>query len=186
MNPQSFTESTHAIENPSVPAGMRKCLRVSCRNCFETRGPKVYCSRRCQRAEHERRARQNLTPARRASQYRRTLRYRESHPESLRTWSQQSAIRQTESRRRMSASEFEQRIKAQGNRCPIGNHEFGTERGRGLNNPSQDHCHETGQNRAVLCNRHNMALGLFDDSPERMQEAASYVLAWREMQSNKS
>lgn len=45
-----------------------------------------------------------------------------------------------------------------------------------------DHDHTTGLFRAVLCNRCNMALGLFKDEPERMRVAAAYIERHRRLQ----
>lgn len=39
-----------------------------------------------------------------------------------------------------------------------------------------DHCHMTGVARAILCNRCNGGLGMFDDDPRRLLEAARYLL----------
>lgn len=38
-----------------------------------------------------------------------------------------------------------------------------------------DHDHATGQIRGGLCSRCNMALGLMDDDPQRLREAAKYL-----------
>ena len=38
-----------------------------------------------------------------------------------------------------------------------------------------DHCHKTGKIRGLLCNACNRALGLLDDSPDRLDMAASYL-----------
>ena len=38
-----------------------------------------------------------------------------------------------------------------------------------------DHCHKSGEIRALLCIRCNTALGQFDDNPDRMRQAALYV-----------
>lgn len=40
-----------------------------------------------------------------------------------------------------------------------------------------DHCHLTKKVRGLLCQRCNMALGLLDDSPERLHAAARYLEA---------
>lgn len=58
---------------------------------------------------------------------------------------------------------------------------------RGLPNPVEgrikhrsgtfhlDHCHDSGRLRGLLCNRCNMAIGLFDDSRDRLLSAAEYL-----------
>jgi hypothetical protein len=42
-------------------------------------------------------------------------------------------------------------------------------------NFSVDHCHDSGKIRGILCNNCNRALGLFQDNPELLKKAASYV-----------
>lgn len=49
-----------------------------------------------------------------------------------------------------------------------------------MDNPVQDHAHDAGPNRSILCNRHNLALGGFGDSPEDLEAAAAYVRQWRD------
>lgn len=39
-----------------------------------------------------------------------------------------------------------------------------------------DHCHNSGEVRGLLCNNCNKGLGLFKDSPERMERAAQYII----------
>lgn len=50
--------------------------------------------------------------------------------------------------------------------------------------PHSDHCHTTGQTRALLCGPCNKALGLFKDEPERMRAAADYVERHRALHDN--
>lgn len=38
-----------------------------------------------------------------------------------------------------------------------------------------DHCHTLGHVRGLLCNACNVALGRFEDDPERMRRAARYI-----------
>lgn len=38
-----------------------------------------------------------------------------------------------------------------------------------------DHCHLRGFTRGLMCNKHNLALGLFDDNPTLLREAAAYL-----------
>jgi len=38
-----------------------------------------------------------------------------------------------------------------------------------------DHCHETGNPRALLCHNCNRGLGLFQDNPEYLRDAAKYL-----------
>ena len=38
-----------------------------------------------------------------------------------------------------------------------------------------DHCHERSHTRGLMCNKHNLALGLFGNSPKLLREAAVYL-----------
>jgi hypothetical protein len=46
----------------------------------------------------------------------------------------------------------------------------------GRNGAVIDHCHLTGKVREVLCNNCNRGLGMFYDSPQKMQLGAEYLL----------
>lgn len=74
--------------------------------------------------------------------------------------------------------EFEAQIEKQHGLCPIGNHPFGAQ-GKKKDSPCQDHDHESGENRLILCRNHNVALGLFNDSIEDMQQAILYLNSFR-------
>ena len=78
---------------------------------------------------------------------------------------------------------FEAQIAAQNNLCPIGNHPFG-ERGRNGDSPCQDHNHETGENRAILCRNHNVMLGLANDDPEILASTISYLKRYKKEKEN--
>ncbi len=45
---------------------------------------------------------------------------------------------------------------------------------------TNDHDHETGNNRAILCGLCNAGLGCLKDSPELLRLAAIYIEEWRE------
>jgi hypothetical protein len=107
------------------------------------------------------------------------IRYRADHPEWAAEQDHRSAKKQTAQRRGMTEAEFERRVAAQNNLCPIGNHPF-IGRGNGQHAPVRDHCHITGLDRAILCGTHNRALGLFHDSPEELQCALNYLREWGE------
>ena len=61
---------------------------------------------------------------------------------------------------------------AQGNRCAICATAFSA-----ITAPCLDHCHESGRVRGALCEKCNLGLGLFGDSPERLVSAANYLTA---------
>lgn len=73
---------------------------------------------------------------------------------------------------------FHSLFEAQKGRCAICEKAITEERGeRGKENKAAmiDHDHVTGQVRGLLCLRCNVALGLFDDSPERLDAAIRYL-----------
>ena len=98
-------------------------------------------------------------------------RYRERHPELRRdNW--------YKGEYGTSVDAFEAQIEKQIGMCPIGNHPFGPI-GRGKNSPCQDHDHETGGNRLILCREHNAGLGQFHDSIEELEAAIQYLQQWK-------
>ena len=74
--------------------------------------------------------------------------------------------------------EFEAQIVKQNNLCPIGNHPFG-ERGKKNDSPCQDHDHETGENRLILCRRHNVGIGYFNESIAELESAILYLQSFK-------
>lgn len=40
---------------------------------------------------------------------------------------------------------------------------------------SVDHCHKTGKIRGLLCQKHNVGIGLFDDNPDLFDAAKQYL-----------
>jgi hypothetical protein len=45
-----------------------------------------------------------------------------------------------------------------------------------------DHSHATGKFRGLMCRSHNLAIGLFSDSPALLREAATYLEKFNEQQ----
>lgn len=72
-------------------------------------------------------------------------------------------------------------LEDQENRCAICLSEFQEGKVQKAFAPCADHCHSTGKARAVICRNCNVALGLFNDNPERMEHAARYVRKFAEM-----
>jgi hypothetical protein len=113
--------------------------------------------------------------AAKASNARKSKRWRENHPGS---WKRLNARNHRQwwyrSQYGTSDAEFEAQIARQNGLCPIGNHPFGP-RGKGKTSPCQDHDHESGKNRLILCREHNVGLGMFHDSIEKLESALQYL-----------
>lgn len=72
--------------------------------------------------------------------------------------------------------EYQAMLELQDHRCAIcGLHETDTH-GQGVTRAlAVDHCHESGRVRQLLCGRCNKALGLMQDNPQRLRDAARYI-----------
>lgn len=76
----------------------------------------------------------------------------------------------------ISPNEYSALEMAQGSRCAI----CGTgNKGTRIRYWCVDHCHSTKKIRGLLCNKCNLGLGNFSDSPERLIAAASYLQSHR-------
>lgn len=74
----------------------------------------------------------------------------------------------------LTPEEYDAMLARQGGRCAIcGASEPGGKRKGGA--WAVDHCHASDAVRGLLCHRCNLALGLFDDSPERLAAAIQYL-----------
>ena len=78
-----------------------------------------------------------------------------------------------ESRYGITHAEKMQMIKLQNNCCVICNTEFKTDKSTHV-----DHCHKTGQIRAILCHSCNTGLGAFKDSVLILERAIDYKLKY--------
>jgi len=146
-------------------ASLGQCGNPKCDNIVvvTTRSSnRVYCSPRCRR-----------TMWRQRSLSKDPLRWRSRNRKaSYRRW------------HRITVEDFERRVTKQGNMCPIGPHSFGDGRGTGKGchaNPVQDHDHETGELRSILCSRHNLVLGMVNDSSEEIEKLLQYLRSWRKL-----
>lgn len=72
----------------------------------------------------------------------------------------------------ISVEEFDEMLAKQGGGCAICNR---PSHGAGARPLHVDHDHATGKFRGVLCASCNRALGYFQESPERIERAASYL-----------
>jgi hypothetical protein len=77
----------------------------------------------------------------------------------------------------ITADEFDAKIKAQSNLCPIGLHHFDPP-GQSQFAPCMDHDHVTGELRGVICRHHNRAIGFFKDNTAELQSAIAYLNLW--------
>lgn len=75
----------------------------------------------------------------------------------------------------MTVSTFNAMLMAQGGACAI----CRTTEPGGMGNFHVDHCHATGKNRALLCARCNVALGMAGDDPDRLRAMADYLERFR-------
>jgi hypothetical protein len=73
----------------------------------------------------------------------------------------------------ISLAEYDHLYRQQSGKCAIcGTQDAGSRRKLRL---CVDHCHRSGRVRGLLCNRCNIAVGLFNDDPCRAEKAAAYL-----------
>jgi ribosomal protein S14 len=77
----------------------------------------------------------------------------------------------------ITTNEFDKAIIEQHNRCLLCGRPFVGIGNCGLA-PVQDHCHKTGKNRGIIHRKCNQAIGLFDESPEKLRGAIEYLEGW--------
>jgi hypothetical protein len=103
--------------------------------------------------------------------------YRKKKLEASRGWAARNPGRMKHLQRRASLKhrygltpeEFDALLTKQNNECAIC---YSPEPGASWH---IDHCHDTGRVRGVLCQRCNMALGLFTDDPTMLEQAVKYL-----------
>jgi hypothetical protein len=82
--------------------------------------------------------------------------------------------------RGIDADRYQEMLKEQGGVCAICcKPERATDKASGkIKDLAIDHCHATGEVRALLCSNCNRALGLFNDDPAMLAKARLYVLRY--------
>lgn len=72
----------------------------------------------------------------------------------------------------LSREAYDALLAATGGLCPICRKPFGFGRS---DRPSVDHCHTTGKIRGILCGRCNLAMGMFDDDPQKLARTIAWI-----------
>jgi hypothetical protein len=80
----------------------------------------------------------------------------------------------TQRKKKFTPTQYNTMLEAQHNKCALCLTEFGTHR------PVIDHCHTTGEIRAVLCLLCNTMLGAAKDNPDTLRAGAKYLELFRE------
>lgn len=70
----------------------------------------------------------------------------------------------------LTADEYESMLLSQGGGCAVCG-----ERPKENRRLAVDHCHFDSTNRGLLCDKHNMGIGQFQDSPRLLRAAADYI-----------
>jgi len=78
----------------------------------------------------------------------------------------------------MTIADYQVQLSKQENRCAICRQEEKYKYKGITKNLSVDHCHETGKNRGLLCQRCNFAIGQFEDSWLLLNNAQEYLAYW--------
>jgi len=97
-------------------------------------------------------------------------------------WSEANPEREAERKRRnrlkqnygITVEQWDEMFEAQGGCCAV----CGTSEPGGRHGTFHvDHCHDSGDVRALLCNGCNVALGMMNEDPERIRALADYAAA---------
>jgi hypothetical protein len=78
----------------------------------------------------------------------------------------------------ITSAKFAEMLLAQGGKCACCKQQFVME-GRKTERPCVDHNHATGEVRALLCGRCNLAAGNVMDSSIRAEQLAAYLKEWK-------
>jgi glucose-6-phosphate isomerase len=142
---------------------------------------------RAKRAAHQKVYYSNLSDEQRARRKEKAESWNKSHPgantERERKWRENNRDRACKNSRsnsllrkyKMTADQFNQMLFAQEGKCAICRTDtpMGT-----FNQWHVDHCHISGEVRAILCYKCNVGLGKFNDDPALVQAAADYLIRY--------
>lgn len=145
---------------PCRMAAVRQWRKLNPEKCEAAR-LRYQATEKCK--EMWKRAREKQGPERRK---RNLDKWRAENPDRIRF----HALNRILKRRGISREEYDALVAKQNNRCAI----CGEPEARG-ELLAIDHCHATGKNRGLLCEKHNLMLGLSGDSPVILRKAAEYL-----------
>lgn len=104
---------------------------------------------------------------------------RSKHSVAAKVWRKNNPahFRAIERKRRygISSEEFERMYADQAGKCAICLKSIVDGSGQGRDALAFDHDHRTGRVRGLLCAVCNRGLGMFEDDPERLRQAAKYI-----------
>ncbi|MBF0721384.1 endonuclease VII domain-containing protein [Sanguibacter inulinus] len=175
-----LTAAQRALE-PPVPAGLKRCSK-----CRSDKVPVEFDraadqpdgrGRQCKTCRvTTKAASQTANPVDPAIRRVYVARYRARHPERVRESERRSSLR----RYGLTPELYDQMLEEQQGACAICRKpETVVDPATATTKPlAVDHCHETGQTRALLCQRCNVAIGLLAHDPKTIRSAATYVEEW--------
>ena len=156
MSPSKTSERTCELDGCSGFYWARGMCRSHYSSWYERTHPR---SRAEYSREYKKRNREKVLAWKRKS----SATYRAKNPEHHRRYALPSKYGITQ-------ADFDALLEAQGGMCALCSHPDAV--GSRLD---IDHDAKTGRVRGLLCRRHNMGLGYFQDSPELLRQAARYL-----------
>lgn len=162
-----------------------KCKQDKPLHCFEGKKNCSDCRRYLRERKAKSRARSGYVEPQQCEETKIAWRVknRSSLAQKQRSWYRLNRKQQAESSRRcslrrkygISPEHYDKLLKSQGGRCAIC---VSLPKRRKLD---VDHCHKTGVVRGLLCWRCNTAIGKFQDDPNILEQAASYLKRARQL-----
>ena len=145
-----------------LPVCLVGCLVKTCKDCGETKPLDEFPDRKRMKDGKNTYCRPCCTARRTA--------WRKANPEKETEHSRRYQLKRNYG---MTLEQWDEMFEAQGGCCAV----CGTDEPGGKGTFHVDHCHDSGEVRALLCNGCNVALGMMDDDPERIRALADYAEA---------